>query len=125
MIQGFNKYIACEPFTVKDDQEQDKSTVKVGNMRMKTVSQRVQLIPLKVVYGNEEQDIVPGDFVYVTQAGQNQVGMTSQWTKSIDIDLGGGKTATVVMVPLESVQLVDRKRDTGEDLARGYRTTVE
>lgn len=48
--------------------------------------------------------------------------MTSQWTKSIDIDLGGGKVQAVVMVPLESVQLVDRKRDDGADLMRGYRS---
>jgi len=120
MIQGFNKYLACEPFQVEEDSE--KGNLKVGNMRVKVVSQRVQLVPLKVVYGSEEHDIAPGDFVYVTQAGQNQVGMTSQWTKSIDIDLGGGQTRSVVMVPLESIQLVDRKRDDGADLMRGYRT---
>jgi hypothetical protein len=120
MISGFSKNIACEPFKVEEDQE--KGNVRVGTMHVKVVSARVQLVPLKVIFGNEEHDIAPGDYVYVTQAGSNQIGMTSQWTKSIDIDLGGGKTRAVVMVPLDSVQLVDRKRDDGADLMRGYRS---
>jgi hypothetical protein len=108
MIQGFSKNIACEPFAVKEDQ--DKGVHQVGKMQLRMVSQRTQLIALKVVYGSEENDIEPGDLVYVTQAGQNQVGMTSQWTKSIDIELDDGTTKSIVMVPLDQVQLVDRKR---------------
>lgn len=106
-ISGFNKHIACEPYEVVEDQS--KGTVKVGAMQYKVVSQRVQLIALKVVYGSEENGIEPGDFVYVTQAGQHQVGMTSQWTKSIDITLADGTNRSVVMVPLDAIQLVDRK----------------
>lgn len=64
MISGFNKNIACEPFQVVEDQ--GKGNVKVGNMQMKVVSQRMQLISLKVIFGMEEHDIEPGDFVYVT-----------------------------------------------------------
>jgi hypothetical protein len=106
MISGFNKFIACEPFKVEEDQT--KGEVAVGKMRLRTVSQRVTLIALRVVYGSDENDIDPGDTVYVTQAGQNQVGMTSQWTKSIDIELADGTTRAVVMVPLDQIQLVDR-----------------
>lgn len=107
MISGFNKHIACEPYEVVEDS--NKGTIQIGKMQMKVASQRVQLIALKVVYGIEESGIEPGDLVYVTQAGSHQVGMTSQWTKSIDIDLADGTTKSVVMVPLDAVQLVDRK----------------
>lgn len=108
-ISGFNKTIACEPYLVEEDK--NKGTVKVGTMQYKVASQRVQLIALKVVYGHMGENIVPGDFVYVAQAGTHQVGMTSQWTKSIDIDLADGTTKTVVMVPIDQIQLVDRRRE--------------
>ena len=108
MITGFGKHIACEPYEVVARTRTSRRS-KVGTMQYKVASQRVQLIALKVVYGMEESGIEPGDFVYVTQAGSHQVGMTSQWTKSIDIDLGDGTTKSVVMVPLDSIQLVDRK----------------
>jgi hypothetical protein len=120
MIKGFNKFIACEPYAVQDDQ--DKNRVSVGRMQLKVVSQRTTLIPLKVIYGSEENDIDTGDVVYVTQAGQNQVGMTSQWAKSIDIDLGEGRVVSVVMVPLDQVQLVDRRKNDLSHMAVG-RTT--
>lgn len=106
-ISGFNKHIACEPYKVVEDS--NKGTIQIGKMQMKVASQRVQLIALKVIYGHEESGIEPGDLVYVTQAGSHQVGMVSQWTKSIDIDLAGGGTKAVVMVPLDQIQLVDRK----------------
>jgi hypothetical protein len=103
MIIGLNNKIATKEFPSRDIKTEVTSGVGM-------IVQRNTLAKLEVVYGNGKE-IDPGDFVFLA-ADSAQL---QSWAKVV-FDIEGQK---VIVIPVDAVQLIEKKQWTDKVGVRG------
>ncbi len=91
MIKAFNKQIACEPIQNRTVASEIKSGFAV-------VKNKVELVKLKVIFGDQDEEIAPGDMVYIK-------GDTVNHPFCKDVFMIEG--VPVILIPLQFVQMVE------------------
>jgi hypothetical protein len=97
MITSFRGYVACEPFASRKIETVE---VGVGARKFTAMTSKNLLVPLKVVFGCEEEKIESGDTVYVMHEG-----FAAEWAKELEVDGFGQK---IILVPVSAIKLVEK-----------------